>query len=96
MANDFEQRKDSGRLNAAKSKKSEKSPDYWGELCIDIKDMTNVTKTPDGHYVFPISGWKKQSKAGNVYLSLSIKRIGMDDTNQAKETVDLNDDDIPF
>ena len=96
MANDFEQRKDSGRLNAVKSKNYPNSPDYWGELCINIKDMTNVTITPDGNYVFPISGWKKQSKAGNVYLSISVKRLRMDDTNQVKATVDLNDDDIPF
>jgi hypothetical protein len=91
---DFEHKKDNGRLNAAKSKLKDTSPDYWGELCIDVKDMTNITKTPDGYYVFPLSGWKKTSKAGNVYLSLSIKRRGKDDVNQAKDD-DMNDP-IPF
>jgi hypothetical protein len=33
---DFEQKKDSGRLNASKSKRKDTSPDYWGEICIDI------------------------------------------------------------
>ena len=87
--------KDSGSLNASKSKKSQNSPDYWGEICIDIKDMTNVTKTPDGHYIFAISGWKKMSKAGNTYLSIAIKRKSQNDVKQASPKDDMNDD-IPF
>jgi hypothetical protein len=90
---DFEQKKDSGRLNASKSKRKDTSPDYWGEICIDIKDMTNLSKTKDGWLVVPISGWKKQSKAGNTYLSLAVKRIGAEDVNQVRKDME---DDIPF
>jgi hypothetical protein len=90
---DFEQKKDSGRLNASKSKRKDTSPDYWGEICIDIKDMTNLSKTKDGWLVVPISGWKKQSKAGNTYLSLAVKRIGAEDVNQVRNDME---DDIPF
>jgi len=86
---------DSGSLNASKSKKGQNSPDYWGEICIDTKNMANVTKTPDGHYVFQISGWKKMSKAGNTYLSIAIKRKSQNDVNQASPKDDMNDD-IPF
>lgn len=103
---DFEHAKDSGRLNAAKSKLSERSPDYFGEICIDAEDLTNLTKTKDGWLVIPLSGWKTTSKAGNTYLSIKVKRLVRDDTNQAvkpaakaqpKESVEPpKDDDIPF
>jgi len=92
---DFEQKKDSGRLNASKSKRKDTSPDYWGEICIDIKDMTNLSKTKDGWLVVPISGWKKQSKAGNTYMSLAVKRIGAEDVNQVRKDDDMEDE-IPF
>lgn len=98
---DFEQRKDSGALHASKSKSKETSPDYWGEICIDIKDMTNVTKTKEGFLVFHLSGWKKQSKAGNVYLSLLVDRFVPNQqrySSSEKKNDDMNDDlsDIPF
>ena len=95
---DFEQRKDAGALHASKSKRKESSPDYWGEICIDIKDMTNVTKTKEGFLVFPVSGWKKQSKAGNVYLSLAVNRFVPDQQMGAgsKQKDDDMNDDIPF
>jgi uncharacterized protein (DUF736 family) len=70
----FEQRPDSGRLMAAQSKKTEKSPDYWGEIAINIKDLSNVT-VENGLHVFKLSGWKKKSKAGATYLSVSINRM---------------------
>ena len=94
--------KDSGSLNAQKSKRSADSPDYWGEFCINVEDMTKVTLTPEGYYVFPISGWKKISKAGNTYLSISVKRKDYgevnqpsDDGNQAAPKDDF-DQEIPF
>lgn len=74
MNNTFEQKPDSGRLMAAQSKKSEKSPDYWGEIAINPKDMSNVT-VENGLCVYKISGWKKKSKAGATYLSLSVNRM---------------------
>jgi hypothetical protein len=55
--------------------------------------MTNLSKTKDGWLVVPISGWKKQSKAGNTYLSLAVKRIGAEDVNQVRNDME---DDIPF
>lgn len=77
MNNTFEQKPDSGRLMAAQSKKSEKSPDYWGEVAINLKDMSNVT-VENGLHIFKLSGWKKKSKAGATYLSLSVSRMSKD------------------
>lgn len=91
---DFEHRKDSGRLMAAQSKRTEKSPDYWGEIAIDVKDMTKVEKTPEGLYVFRLNGWKKKSKAGATYLSLSVDRyIPKTDDRPSKP---VEEDDVPF
>jgi len=91
---DFEHRKDSGRLMASQSKKSEKSPDYWGEIAIDVKDMTKV-QVENGLYVFRLNGWKKKSKAGVTYLSLAVDRwLPKEEASRKDEPED--DSDIPF
>ena len=38
---------DSGSLRASTSKKTPKSPDYWGNIAINLKDLTNI-HTEDG------------------------------------------------
>jgi hypothetical protein len=92
---DFEHRKDSGRLMAAQSKRSEKSPDYWGEIAIDVKDTTKVQKTEDGYFVFKINGWKRKTKTGTTYLSLAVDRfIPKDEARPARK--DEDDEDVPF
>lgn len=90
----FETKKDSGRLMATQSKMKELSPDYWGEIAIDIKNMTNVTMQ-NGLYVIKLSGWKRKSKtSGQVYLSLAVNRfVGEGKAMPAKEE---SDDDMPF
>ena len=64
---------DNGVLMAVKSKKSEKAPDYFGEITINVDDLTNIEKHGDV-YTVKLSGWKKRSKSGDVYLSLSVNR----------------------
>lgn len=92
----FEQRPDSGRLMAAQSKKSEKAPDYWGELAINIKDLTNAVQE-DGFVTFKLSGWKKRSKAGATYLSLAVdRRVREEKPAPQKSSFSDMDDDIPF
>jgi len=73
----YEQRKDSGRLMASQTKKHEKSPDYWGEIAIDVKDLTKVEQV-NGLLVFKINGWKRKTQAGATYLSLAIDRYVSD------------------
>ncbi len=90
----FEQRPDSGRLMAAQSKRSEKAPDYWGEIAIDIKNMTNA-KVEKGFVVFKLSGWKLRSRNGTTYLSLSVDRW-VPDEEPRKPTPRQDDDDVPF
>jgi hypothetical protein len=73
----YEHRKDSGRLMASQTKKHEKSPDYWGEIAIDVKDLTKVEQV-NGLLVFKINGWKRKTQAGATYLSLAIDRYVSD------------------
>jgi len=73
MDRKFEQKPDSGRLMASQSKRTQNSPDYWGEIAINPKDLSNVT-IENGLHIYKISGWKKVSKTGATYLSLSVNR----------------------
>ena len=91
---DFEHKKDSGQLMASQSKKSEKSPDYWGEIAIDPKDMTKV-QVQNGLHVFKINGWKRKTKTGKVYLSLAVDRYVPRGEEPQKHN-DQDDSDIPF
>lgn len=88
----FETKKDSGRLLATQSKMKEQSPDYWGEIAIDMKNMTNV-RIENGLHIVKISGWKRKSKTtGTTYLSLAVNRFVAENAAPKQE----NDDDIPF
>lgn len=95
MASDKQARPDSGALMASTTKRSEKSPDYWGELAIDVKNLTNV-KTENGLLIFRLSGWKKQAKSGKTYLSLAIDRFVPEGAKQPARRQEEDDSDIPF
>lgn len=93
---DFEQRPDSGRLMASKVKKTPKSPDYWGEIAINVKDTQNVT-IEGGMYIFKLSGWKKVSKNGATYLSLAVNRREQEgEAKPAPKRIEDMSDDVPF
>ena len=83
-----------------KAKKTPKSPDYWGTIAINLKDLTNV-KTENGLTVVKLSGWKKVAKNGKTYLSLAVDRYvpqqqgGTRQENQAQQ-FPSDDSDIPF
>jgi hypothetical protein len=82
---------------ASQTKKHEKSPDYWGEIAIDVKDLTKVEQV-NGLLVFKINGWKRKTQAGATYLSLAIDRYVSDRAPKPPNTVakksfdDLEDD----
>jgi hypothetical protein len=100
MSNEYQAKPDSGSLFATQSKKTPKSPDYFGTFHINLKDLTNI-KTEDGLTVIKISGWKKVAKNGKTFLSLAVDRFvpqqqgGTRQENQAQE-FPAEDSDIPF
>ena len=100
MSNEYQAKPDSGSLFATQSKKTPKSPDYFGTIHLNMKDMTNI-KIEDGITVVKISGWKKVAKNGKTFLSLAVDRFvpqqqgGVRHENQAQEFPD-DDSNIPF
>ena len=80
------ERDNSGALFQNKDKK-DKQPDYRGECVVNGKTLE-------------IAGWKKQSKNGLPYLSLSFKEPYKKEekrgTQQAKATRDDDDSLVPF
>lgn len=85
-------RADSGALLASSSKRSEKSPDYFGEIVIDLSNKTKLVREGD-LLIVKLSGWKRQSKSGNTYLSLAVDRF-VPKTSAPKK--DDMDEEIPF
>jgi hypothetical protein len=78
----------SGVLFAAKAKKSPKAPDYYGDFLLDL---STVKVRPDNKVEFKLSGWKKESKAGKTYLSLSVNTYEKEEDRSQDP-----DNDIPF
>jgi hypothetical protein len=90
---------DSGSLRASSVKKGPKSPDYWGNIAINLKDGTNIT-TEDGLTVVKLSGWKKVDAQGKTYLSISVDRFvpkqASEGRQQPRQEDNFDDSDIPF
>ena len=101
MSEKFKPYPDSGTLRASGTKKGAKSPDYWGNIAINLKDLTNI-QTEDGLTVIKLSGWKKTDRSGKVYLSIAVDRFapesrsgGVRQESQSQSFPD-DDSDIPF
>jgi uncharacterized protein (DUF736 family) len=73
-----------GSLFKNGKKETDKHPDYTGKINVGGTD-------------FYLSSWIKESKAGEKYMSLSVKAIEQKDVSaaKAKPVADL-DDDVPF
>jgi hypothetical protein len=98
MSYEYKPYKDSGSLRASATKKTEKSPDYWGDIAIDLNNTTNV-RVIDGLTVFRVNGWKKQDKSGKTFLSLSVDRFVPQSRSEPapqKSQAPDDDSDIPF
>jgi hypothetical protein len=103
-ATEYKPYPDSGSLRSSTTKKGPKSPDYWGNIAINLKDMTNI-KTEDGLTIVKLSGWKKVGKDGKTYLSIGVDRYVPEQksggySNQSRQPTrqedDFGDDDVPF
>ena len=103
-ATEYKAYPDSGSLRSSTTKKGPKSPDYWGNIAINLKDMTNI-KTEDGLTIVKLSGWKKVGKDGKTYLSIGVDRYVPEQksggySNQSRQPTrqedDFGDSDVPF
>lgn len=84
----YENKPNTGKLFHQKVKKNPKSPDYTGELLIDIETL----EVKNGKAKVRLAGWKKTSEKGNTYLSLNI------DTFKPKneQAPEVQDEEEPF
>ena len=64
-----------GVLFQETEKKSEKAPDYTGKLNVEGKE-------------YRLAGWKRQSKNGKPFLSLSISEPQQSNYNKARQVAD--------
>jgi hypothetical protein len=90
---------DAGSLRASGTKKGPKSPDYWGNIAINLKDLTNI-QTVDGLTVVKLSGWKKTDTQGRTYLSIAVDRFVPEQRQAPRPEMPRNNDDddsdVPF
>jgi hypothetical protein len=91
----YQQKPDSGTLKATLSKGKDTAPDYWGDLHINMDDMTAI-KMENGMTVVKISGWKKIDKNGKTYLSLSVNRWVPQEQTATPQEPDFPEEDLPF
>lgn len=84
-----------GALFRTKEKKTEKSPDMWGEVKIDKHYLLSLIEDSNSQLItVRLSGWSAVSpNTGTKYLSLKIDTRPPLETVKKKEAVD---DDIPF
>jgi hypothetical protein len=92
----YVQKPDSGSLKKNATKLKPTSPDYWGDIHINLKDLTNIDVV-NGLTVVRFNGWKNVDSNGQTYLSLSVKRIvAAPSAPRPKPADDFPDEDIPF
>jgi uncharacterized protein (DUF736 family) len=89
----FEPRPNTGTLFANKTKQKENSPDYSGELLIDVRSLV----AEGGIAKVRIAGWKKPMKSGGTFLSLSLSNPQAQQSTPSPSSSPADmDDDIPF
>jgi len=86
---------DGGSLRATISKRTPMSPDYWGNIAINLNDLTNI-KLEDGLTIVKLSGWKKVDASGKTYLSVSVDRFIPTAAQAPAPKPPVADDDVPF
>jgi hypothetical protein len=96
MATEFKAYPDGGQLFASPTKTNPKSADYFGEIAINLKDMTAV-RVEDGLTIFKLGGWKRVSKSGKTYLSLAVSRyVPKSESPERQQAPDFPEEDLPF
>ena len=68
-----------GTLMPSTIRKSDKSPDFFGDLKVERAYLKSLMeKTDEDLVVIKLSGWKRESKAGNRFVSLSVNTYEKD------------------
>ena len=86
----FENKPNFGSLFAAKTKTNVMSPDYHGEIYVDLSTVEIV----DGKVLVKLSGWKKKGNSGISWLSLSVNTFKPDPNYKSEKTATTKDDEF--
>ena len=71
--NDFVQKPNMGSMFLSKSKKTEKSPDFYGSIHVDLDYLKQlITDRNDTLIEIKLSAWKKATKNGDPWLSMAV------------------------
>ena len=98
MTDKYKPMPDKGSLRATQSKRTPMSPDYWGNITINLGDDTNLVR--DGKLItVKLSGWKKTDSSGKTFLSIGVDRWVPNQESKPKPKSSGFDDmenDVPF
>jgi hypothetical protein len=62
-----------GGLFVSTVRKTDKSPDYFGNIKVDRSYLKFLMEQTDADGIeIKLGGWKKESKTGNRFISLSV------------------------
>lgn len=75
----------SGSLFPSTVRKSDKSPDFFGSIKIDPAYLSDLISKSDGLVEVKLSGWKRESKTGNKFVSLAVDTFVKKDAASAKQ-----------
>ena len=98
MTDKYKPLPDKGSLRATQSKRTPMSPDYWGNITINLGDDTNLVREGK-NVIVKISGWKKPDINGKTFLSLTVDRWVPTQESKPKPKSSGFDDmenDVPF
>jgi hypothetical protein len=88
----YEKRPNTGSLFATKVKTTQESPDFKGDILIDVKSL-DVQQ--NGTALIKLSGWKNVAKeTGQKYVSLKVDQWKPDPTKTIQRK--RIDDDLDF
>lgn len=90
---DYQQRDNSGSLFTNKRKERETHPDFTGKLKIGLDLLEAIHSGEE----VQISGWKKKTKNGDTWLSLSVQAVRKkEDAPPRQQQARLDDEEAPF
>ena len=75
----------SGSLFPSTIRKSNKSPDFFGSIKLDPAYLKDLMSKSDGLVEVKLSGWKRESKTGNRFVSIAVDTFVKKDAAPAKQ-----------
>jgi hypothetical protein len=75
----------SGSLFPSTIRKSDKSPDFFGSIKLDPAYLKDLMSKSDGLVEVKLSGWKRESKTGNRFVSIAVDTFVKKDAAPAKQ-----------